>query len=96
MLLCASVERVAVRELRQNLSAYLARVKRGESLEVTEHGHPVAVLAPLREPESGYDRLLAQGRIRPAKLPFADLPLPPGPVSRGGTDALALDREGKQ
>jgi hypothetical protein len=29
---------VGVRELRQNLSKYLDRIKRGERLEVTEHG----------------------------------------------------------
>ncbi len=39
--------RVGVRELRQNLSVYLERVKAGESLEVTERGQPVARLAPL-------------------------------------------------
>jgi prevent-host-death family protein len=38
------MERVGVRQLRQNLSVYLRRVRRGESLEVTERGQPVAVL----------------------------------------------------
>jgi prevent-host-death family protein len=38
--------RVGVRELRQNLSVYLDRVKEGEVLEVTEHGHAVALLTP--------------------------------------------------
>ena len=38
--------RVGIRELRQNLSIYIDRVKDGESLEVTEHGHPVAELTP--------------------------------------------------
>ena len=37
---------VGVRELRQNLSKYLASVKAGESLRVTERGKEVAVLAP--------------------------------------------------
>jgi prevent-host-death family protein len=90
------MERVGVRELRQNLSVYLRRVKEGESLEVTEHGHPVAVLAPLREPQSAFDRMLAEGRIRPAVGTIDDIPLPPGPVSTRGTDALAEDREGKE
>ena len=40
--------RVGVRELRQNLSVYLDRVKAGETLEVTEHGHPVARLGRIR------------------------------------------------
>jgi prevent-host-death family protein len=42
--------RVGVRELRQNLSVYLDRVKEGETLTVTEHGVVVAVLAPARHP----------------------------------------------
>ena len=38
---------VGVRELRQNLSVYLDRVKKGEALTVTEHGTAVAILRPL-------------------------------------------------
>jgi prevent-host-death family protein len=90
------MERVGVRELRQNLSVYLRRVQAGESLEVTEHGHPIAVLAPRREPESVYDRMVAEGRLRPATRSFDDLELPLGPVSTAGTDALAADRDGKE
>lgn len=37
---------VGVRELRQNLSRYLERVKDGETLTVTERGHEVARLVP--------------------------------------------------
>jgi len=37
---------VGVRELRQNLSRYLDRVKAGEDLLVTEHGREVARLVP--------------------------------------------------
>lgn len=40
-------ESVGVRELRQNLSKYLRRVKEGEALTVTEHGRDVARLVPL-------------------------------------------------
>jgi prevent-host-death family protein len=39
-------EAVGVRELRQNLSRYLDRVKAGEPLVVTEHGREVARLVP--------------------------------------------------
>jgi prevent-host-death family protein len=39
-------ETVGVRELRQNLSRYLERVKAGEGLVVTERGRPVARLIP--------------------------------------------------
>ncbi|HLY67071.1 MAG TPA: type II toxin-antitoxin system prevent-host-death family antitoxin [Chloroflexota bacterium] len=59
---------VGVRELRQNLSVYLRRVKAGESLEVTEHNQPVARLVPLPKPEmSMRDRLIAEGRLIPGK-----------------------------
>ena len=37
---------MGVRELRQNLSRYLERVKDGETLTVTERGHEVARLVP--------------------------------------------------
>lgn len=70
--------RVGVRELRQNLSVYLDRVKAGETLEVTEHGRPVAELRPRpSEPLSVIDRLIAEGRITPAKYNHKDLPPPP-------------------
>src|SRR5437870_1385634 len=49
-------DRVGVRELRQNLSVYLRRVKTGEALEVTERGHVVARLVPAREDESVLER----------------------------------------
>jgi prevent-host-death family protein len=42
------MKRVGVRELRQNLSAWLRRVQDGEPFEVTVRGKPVAMLAPLR------------------------------------------------
>jgi prevent-host-death family protein len=59
-------ERVGVRELRQNLSVYLDRVKDGETLEVTEHGHAVALLTPLpRATRSTLERLVAEGRVTP-------------------------------
>lgn len=58
---------VGVRQLRQNLSVYLRRVVAGESLEVTDRGHAVAVLNPLRAGCSALDRLVAAGRVRGPK-----------------------------
>ena len=70
--------RVGVRELRQNLSVYLRRVKDGEVLEVTERGETVAELAPIRKrPPSILDQMLADGRARAAKGSHRDLPPPP-------------------
>src|SRR5664279_2009136 len=81
-----SPARVGVRELRQNLSVYLRRVEKGETLEVTEHGRLVARLAPAPAPEmSILDRLIAEGRATPASRPAGALPdpveLPLGPPS---------------
>jgi prevent-host-death family protein len=70
--------RVGVRELRQNLSVYLARVKEGQTFDVTEHGQPVAELRPRSEDAvSAIDRLIAEGRITPAKFSHKDLGPPP-------------------
>lgn len=86
--------RVGVRELRQNLSVYLERVKAGETLEVTEHGHPVAELRP-RSPEtrSAIDRLVAEGRVHPASHDHRLIPPPlqatPGPAL---TEVLLRER----
>ena len=64
----ATPARVGVRELRQNLSVYLRRVEAGETLEVTEHGHPVARLTPLPPQRmSVLDRMIAEGRAYPGK-----------------------------
>ena len=70
--------RVGVRELRQNLSVYLDRVKAGETLEVTEHGQPVARLMPRpAEHMSIVDRMIAEGRITPATGDHRMIPPPP-------------------
>ena len=71
-----TVRRVDIQELRQNLSSYLERVKAGETLEVTESGRPVAVLRPLPESTRTIDRLVAEGRARPAVGKLSDLPPP--------------------
>ncbi|MEO6351258.1 MAG: type II toxin-antitoxin system prevent-host-death family antitoxin [Candidatus Limnocylindrales bacterium] len=68
--------RVGIRELRQNLSVYVDRVKEGETLEVTEHGQPVAELRPLAPSTSVYDRLVAEGKLTPANKSLRTLPPP--------------------
>lgn len=72
-ILCV-MDRVGVRELRQNLSVYLRRVGRGESLEVTERGRPIAVLSPIEAPDDAVTRLIARGvAIRRGRGSLADL-----------------------
>jgi prevent-host-death family protein len=43
------MRRAGVREARQNLSDLLDDVKKGREVVITEHGRPVARLAPLRD-----------------------------------------------
>lgn len=77
--------RVGVRELRQNLSVYLDRVKAGERLEVTEHGQPVALLVPLPPAGDPLARLLAEGRATPPRRDLAEVlrRYPPRPARPG-------------
>ncbi len=89
---------VGVRELRQNLSRYLERVKDGETLTVTERGHEVARLVPSHAAVDPYYLKLAEKYG--ATIPKRDLvetieSLPPRskPAPAGTTDAiLAEDR----
>lgn len=64
------MERVGVRELRQNLSRYLVQVKAGESLLVTERGREVARLVPSGPADSPIARLVTE---RGASMPRGDL-----------------------
>jgi prevent-host-death family protein len=66
---------VGVRELRQRASELLRRVERGETIEVTDRGRPVALLSPPPE-GSPLDRLRALGEIDPATDDLDDLPEP--------------------
>ncbi|HVD39247.1 MAG TPA: type II toxin-antitoxin system prevent-host-death family antitoxin [Solirubrobacterales bacterium] len=54
---------VGVAELRQNLSIYLRRVKKGERLVVTDRNRPVAELGPAPTTGPDLDRLIAEGRV---------------------------------
>ena len=51
---------MGLRELRHHTSEVIARVRRGETIEVTEHGTPVARLVPA---QSGFDREKARRAV---------------------------------
>jgi prevent-host-death family protein len=55
--------RAGIRELRQYLSRYVDRVKAGETIEVTEHGRPVAALVPRAEREDPLTALERSGLV---------------------------------
>lgn len=74
---------VGVRELRQDLSVYLRRIAQGETLRVTDHGHPVALLTPVRySGDSVLDELEAQGLLERPRSRRRPLP-PPVPLEPG-------------
>jgi prevent-host-death family protein len=88
--------KVGVRELRQNLSVYLRRVKAGEALEVTDRGHVVALLVPLPDPDTPLDRLVASGRATRPVGRLGELGPPDGKTTSDLSDALELEREDRQ
>ncbi len=67
--------RVGIRELRQNLSVYVKRIREdGQSYEVTQRGEAVARLLPLEDRESRVGRMMADGRIAPGIRRLGDVP----------------------
>ncbi|MBK5221336.1 MAG: type II toxin-antitoxin system prevent-host-death family antitoxin [Acidimicrobiia bacterium] len=75
----SALDRVGVRELRNNVAAVVRRAGRGERVIVTVDGVPVAQLGPL-VPVTGptLDDLVASGLARPPHR--ADRPAAPEPV----------------
>jgi prevent-host-death family protein len=73
------MNRVGIRSLKQNASAVLERVKRGESVEVTERGEPIALIIPIPEPAHVVERLISEGRATPPTGSLSDLPPPMAP-----------------
>lgn len=69
------MNRAGVRELRQQASQLLRRVSRGETIEITDRGRPVALLTPL--PQGGpLDHLRASGELVAATGDLDELPDP--------------------
>jgi prevent-host-death family protein len=82
------MDRVGIRELRQNASAVIRRVVGGETLEVTDRGRAVARIVPLR-PAGVVDQLIAEGRAVPATSDLLDVsPLRPVKGQPGLSEVL--------
>jgi prevent-host-death family protein len=96
MVTAASTSSVGVRELRQNLSKYLERVKDGETLIVTERGNEVARLVPSRpdidpfylEMAARYGATIPKGDLVET---IANLPPLKNPPPRGTADSLLAE-----
>ena len=67
MKVASSRVEVGVRDLKNNLSRYLDRVKAGEEVIVTDRGRPVARLTALDAPTDRLAELIATGTVRPPK-----------------------------
>lgn len=82
--------RMGIRELRDNLTAAVRRVRAGEVVEVTHDGEPVAVLTAV--PRRRLDRLLILGDATspvPLEHPIRRFPVVTG---RSASEALEDDR----
>lgn len=86
---------VGVRELRQNLSRYLDRVKDGESLIVTEHGREVARLVPLQSNAYGEVATRFGADVPGERLEKIAARLRPAGAPAGTTDAFLAESRGE-
>ena len=79
---------VGVRELKNQLSSFLDRVKAGEEITVTEHGRPIARLSAVGGDVDRMAELVAAGVVQPA--PGRQRHLPAKRVKLvGGASSLA-------
>jgi prevent-host-death family protein len=86
---------VGLRELRHKTSEVLARVRRGETIDITEYGKPVARIVPIgeREPTPVLDQLVEAGRVRLAVRPGYRPRMRAGDGTDQLADALAALRD---
>jgi prevent-host-death family protein len=64
MNVATSRSEVGIRELKNGLSGYIDRVRKGEEVIVTDRGRPVARLSPLDAAHDRLAQLVAAGIVR--------------------------------
>jgi prevent-host-death family protein len=88
------VETIGLRELNQNPSRAVARVRAGESLIVTDRGKPILRMVPEVESPGVLSRLVAEGTVTaPAEPGMPDLIPDLVPEVESVADLLLADRE---
>jgi len=80
------------RELRNQSSKILERVKNGETIDVTNNGEIAATLIP--PSASPFERLLLAGQVRPAANAPVDFQALPRVTSEAGTAEILADLRG--
>jgi prevent-host-death family protein len=83
-------QEIGIRELRDGLSRYLAEVRKGHTITVTDRGTPIARIVPFQRP-SVLDQLIAEGLVRPAQS-RGRKPLPPPAVATGSISELVAEQ----
>jgi prevent-host-death family protein len=86
---------VGLRDLRHHTSEVLARVRHGETIDITEHGRLIARIVPVgdREPTPILARLASSGRATLARRPGYRPRMRQNEGTDGLSDALAKLRD---
>lgn len=92
---------ISIREMKNNLSKYLKRVRAGKDVVITDRGRPVARLTPVKSAavESEDDviaRISALPWVRPGsggKIKGAKRPIPWKPGDKLASDIVLEDRD---
>lgn len=88
------METIGLRELNQNPSKAVARVRAGASLLVTDRGKPVLRMIPEAEHPSTLERLISAGEVRaPAETGMPEVQADVAAETDSLADILIADRE---
>lgn len=85
---------VGIRDLRSRLSHWIDRAAAGEEIVVTAHGKPRVRLTSV-DRQTTRERLIAEGRLTPARVPKGSNPLRKPIKVKGGIDDVLRDARGR-
>jgi prevent-host-death family protein len=91
------METIGLRELNQNPSKAVARVRAGASLIVTDRGKPVLRMIPETEHPGTLQRMISAGEARaPAEVGIPDVIIELGPDVGSLAELLIADRDAER
>ncbi len=64
---------IGLKELRENMETYIARVDKGESITVLRRNKPIFRLSPIDEEELGWESIIDFTEINPHGVPAEDV-----------------------